>query len=102
MYPSADEEWSEAWPHRFEALYTLSLEQPDPAEPSDQEFLRQASEKYQPWVQRQKAARGGGRKAAAAAGGKGEDQERTPLTPSVLRCLLQVRGRGGRGGRGGS
>lgn len=92
----ADEEWVEAWPHRFEALYTISLEQPDPAEPSDREFLQQASEKYQPWVQRQKAARTGGRKAGGAAAGKGEE-ERQPLTPSVLRCLLQARwaGRGG-------
>ncbi|KAL4418726.1 hypothetical protein ABPG77_001783 [Micractinium sp. CCAP 211/92] len=89
LYADTDEEWAEAWPHRFEALYTISLEQPDPAEPSDREFLQQASEKYQPWVQRQKAARAGGRKAGGAAGGKGEE-ERQPLTPSVLRCLLQV------------
>ncbi|KAL4428376.1 hypothetical protein ABPG75_002465 [Micractinium tetrahymenae] len=89
LYAETDEEWAEAWPHRFEALYTVSLEQPDPAEPSDQEFLRQASEQYQPWVQRQRAARAGGRKGAGAAGGRGED-ERKPLMPSVLRCLLQV------------
>lgn len=107
LYADTDEEWAEVWPHRFAALYTVTLLQPDPAEPTDVEVLQQAAERYQPWVARQAAAasaaaarkrasssedgvkRGWHSQSVAAAPGAGEE-ERVPLTPSVLRCVLQV------------
>lgn len=97
--PPADEQWTEAWPHKFEALYSITLMQPDPPEKSDVEILREAAEHYQPWKRRQQQQGGAAQPAAAAAPDARQrrqepaaDEERAPLTPSVLRCLLQVWG----------
>ena len=114
--PPADEAWAAAWPHRFEALYTVCLAQPDPPELSEVEQLRQEAEQYQPWVKRQAAsasaaAAASSRKGAAddAAGKRGwhspgaaamtarTEEEAPPATPSVLRCILQVCADGGQG-----
>ena len=112
----ADEEWAKEWPHKFEALYSVTLMQPDPEQPSDLEVMRQAAERYQPWVQRQQQEQQllDSQPAAAPQGRPGwgggvtqaqqqqrqrdqrleemahEQQAQHAAVPSVLRCLLQV------------
>ena len=106
----ADADAQQQWPHAFQALYTVTLQQPAPAEPTDLEVLKASTEDRSARAERQRAEEAAARaerrrseeaEAARAPTGRwgaaappppvADDGPPPPLTPSVLRCMLQVR-----------
>ncbi|PRW44333.1 Glucose-6-phosphate 1-epimerase [Chlorella sorokiniana] len=94
LYAETDSSWAEQWPYQFEALYTVSLMEPEPPTLSDVELLKQAHETPEERQQREEQEAAAAAAAARAAEQAALEGELPILEPSVLRCVLQIHNSG--------